>query len=108
MTIETTINISKSNKILIENAAFSLKTTKNEIIKNLMLKFLNDNLNNFAGLTRIKYQKKEIGEKWKSIHVWFSPEFYDKCQDIRKFHKLSISHILSIAINLYLKKNIEW
>ena len=104
MLIETTINISKKNYITLKESAEILKITKNELIFRLIIRYFNRKLNNFAGSTRIKYQKNENGQGWKSIHVWFSPEFYDKCQDLRKFHKFSISFILSQAIELYLNE----
>ena len=33
-----------------------------------------------------------------------SPEFYDKCQDMRRFQKLSVSYILAKAMELYLQE----
>ncbi len=107
MTIETTVNISKNNRTQLENSADYLKISKNELIKRLIVRYLNQNFDNFAGSTRIKYQKRLKGEKWKPVHIWLSPEFYDKCQDLRRFHKLSISYILTKAIELYLNEILQ-
>ena len=107
MTIETTINISMKNKIIIEKSAEKLQISKSEIIKRLFVLFINQNFENFPDLKRVQYQKKKPDEIWKPIHVWFSPEFYDKCQDLRRFHKLLISYILTLAILLYRNKILE-
>ena len=104
MTIETTINITMKNKIILERGAEKLKITKNELVKRLILRYLNKNLEKYAEFTRIQYQKKEESDSWKSIHVWLPSEFYDKCQDLRKFHKLSISFILAKAIGTHLEE----
>ncbi len=102
MTIETTINISQKNKSILEKNSETLKISKNDLIKKLIVKFLSQNISNFPDQKRIEYQKRKSGEIWKPVHIWLSPEFYDKCQDLRRFHKLSISHILAKAIILYL------
>ena len=48
------------------------------------------------------YQKRKGKKYYKAVHVGFEDKFYEKCFDIRKFHKLSLSLILSIAIENYL------
>ena len=107
MVIESTVNISLNKKQKIEFYSNKLNISKNELILKLLFKYLSCNLNNYKTFTRIQYQKKDQDGTWKKIHVWFSTDFYEKCLDLRKFHKLSISYILSIAIDLYLSEIIN-
>ncbi len=102
MTIETTVHISNINKECIIKTAALLNTSPNKIIIKLLTRYLNKQYGNYKTFSRISYQKKNPGDSWKIMHVWFSSEFYEKCLDLRKFHKLSLSNILSLAIKLYL------
>ena len=104
MIIETTVNISQKNREILYKSSEQTKLSKNDLIKKLIIKFLNHNLENYADQKRIQYQKRNNREIWKSVHIWLTPELYDKCQDLRRIHKLSISHIVAIAIKKYLKE----
>ncbi len=107
MVIETTINISNSNKLLLIETALRNKISVNEMINLLLLKFLKGKFGKYHTFKRIKYQKLCTGDHWKTVHVWFSPDFYEKCLDLRKFHKCSISFILAQAIELYLNETLN-
>ncbi len=102
MTIETTINISNVNKALLEKIASQLNTSMNVLIIKLLSRYLHNKLGSYKTFSRVSYQKKNVAEHWKCVHVWFSPEFYEMCLDLRKFHKCSLSNILAQAIDLYL------
>ncbi len=104
MIIETTINISKSNKKLLQEYALKYDLSINKLTIKLLIKYLNNNIGNYRTFSSIKYQKRINNDPWKTLHLWLSPDFYEKCLDLRKFHKLSLSNILSQAIKLYLKK----
>ncbi len=102
MRIETTICISDKNKIRLANYSQQLDISTNELINKLLVKYLNSNYNKTRIYSQVKYQKLEKGTSLKRIHVWFSPDFYEKCFGLRLFLKLSLSNILAQAINLYL------
>ena len=104
MVIETTINISDKNKNILNNYAQKLNINVNTLIIKLLGYYLNNQAGKYTTFKRLKYQKKEEGTIWRTLHIWLSSDFYEKCLDLRKFHKFSLSNILSQAINLYLEK----
>ncbi len=103
MSIETTINISSTNKVRLIQYSQQLDISSNELIIKLLVKYLNSHHDKYKIYSRVKYQKLADGDSWKRVHVWFSPEFYEKCFGLRLFLKLSLSNILSQAIELYLE-----
>ena len=107
MSIDTNINITDKNHKLLEKNAFKMNITKNELVVKLLTAYLNNQSKNYEVFKRVKYQKKKKHEIWNPIHVWLSPEFYEKCINLRVFHKLSLSNILTLAIQLYLNKIIK-
>ena len=104
MKIDTTINISKKNYNILFEFAKELNISLNELIILLLNQFLRSQFKEYKMFVRIKYQKRVKDIKWKTQHLWVTPEFYEKCLDLRKFHKLSLSNILAKAITLYLDK----
>ncbi len=104
MNIETTVNISNINRELLKKKAKSMSIPINTLVIKLFIYYMDTNLGKYKTFSQIKYQKKKNNEFWKTLHISLSPDLYEKCQDLRKFHKLSISHILSLAIKLYLKR----
>ncbi len=104
MKIETTLNISESNLLLLKNEVKKTNIPMNKLIINLLFQYLNKRSNHYKTFSRIRYQKRNKTKLWKVKHVWFTPDFYEKCVDLRKFHKLSLSGILAEAIELYLEK----
>ncbi len=102
MFIDTTINITDKNRKLIKDYAFKLKITKSQLIVKLLTMYYEDNKNNCKLFKRIKYQKISNDEKWGQMHIWLNNGFYEKCLDMRKFHKLSLSNIVSVALKLYI------
>ncbi len=107
MDIHTTIHISDYNKLKLERLAVLLNMNVNHITCLLITYYIQKNSKAIKMFSRIRYQKRKNNEKWLRLHVTFSPGFYEKCQDLRKFHKLSISSILSKAIELYSQEIIK-
>ncbi len=103
MNINTTLNISDKNDNLLKQKAMLLNLSVNDLIIKLLSSYLNNQKGRYKVFSRVTYQKKIGNQLWKTIHVSFSPGFYDTCLDLRKFHKFSLSNILSQAINLYLE-----
>ncbi len=107
MKIDTTINVTDNNTALLRSSAKKLDISINELTIRLIIKFINKKNADFKTFQRISYQKKKDSENWNRIHVWLSSEFYEKCLELRKFCKLSLSFILSLAIKLFLKDVLE-
>ncbi len=103
MDIETTVSISNKNKIRLIDYSKQLNISTNQLIIQLLVKYLNSKHKKHKVYSRVAYQKLEEGCSLKRIHVWFSPEFYEKCFGLRLFLKLSLSNILCQAIDLYLE-----
>ena len=104
MHIDTTVNISKNNRSLFVETAKELKITKSELFIILITKYLNHYKKDIQHFKKVSYQKRNFDGDWKKMHIWISPGFYEKCIDLRKFQKLSLSYILALAIKLYLKE----
>ena len=108
MYLKTTINLTYSYKKIISKEAARLSITQNELIIFLILKFLKNKNIKFKSFSNVKYQNKLNSEKWKKAHLKLSAEFYEKCLDLRKFCKLSLSYIVALAIEKFLiGKNIK-
>ncbi len=102
MNIDTTINITDKNLSLLNEYSNLLNINRNELIIKLINKFIIHEMENFEFFRRVRYQKKKENETWKMIHLWLNTDLYEKCLDLRKFHKLSLSYIICKAIELYL------
>ena len=102
MKIDSTLNISDFNVKLLDNKADQLSISRNCLIIKLLLQYAEKQKNKLIQERRIVYQKKKEGNVWLKKHIWLEPKFYEKCLDLRKFHKCSVSLILAIAIDLYL------
>ena len=102
--IDSCVNITDNNLKLLEKSAKQLNISRNDLVVKLFIAYLSHQKNKYKVFSRVKYQKKNEHEKWRSTHVWFSQEFYEKCQNIRVFYKLSISFILAESIQLFLEK----
>ncbi len=105
MIIDTTVNISKKNRKIIDKISNDFKISKNEVIIYLIQQYLNTINNDPKIFSRVSYQPRDSFAEWKAIHVYFSPGFYEKCSDLRKIFKLSLSYIIAIAINQYSSNN---
>ena len=102
MNVDTNINITDNSHRKLKAGASRLKITKNELVILLITKYLTEQEGKYEMLSRVRYQKKQDHESWDPIHVWFTPAFYNKCLNLRMFHKLSLSYILKQAMMLYL------
>ena len=103
MCIDTTINITDNYRLKLIEASKVLKISKSEIVKNLINTYQKQSKNKSIKLKRVSYQKKDDNESWAPIHIWMDNVFYEKCQDLKKIHKQTLSKIVTIAIALYLE-----
>ena len=101
MKIDTTIIISELNKQIIVKKADTLGISINEIIIIYLKVYLQKQKKKHCVLKRLSYQKNENNETLIPQHIWIDADLYEKCKDIRKFHNISVSFALAIAIKLY-------
>ncbi len=103
--IKTSLNLKKSQvKKLIAVAKYN-NTTISEIINCLANIALKRSNYKTKILRTTAYQENLSNcDTWHCQHVSFNGDIYEKCLDMRKFFKISVSLFISSAIDLYLKK----
>ena len=106
MNIITTINIRSDllKKILQKKVTGNISL--NKIVSNLLRKALNWPKNKMKTFISIKYQDKIKDDElyYHKLHISLYEELYEKCLDMRKLYKLSVSFILAKCIEVYLHK----
>ncbi len=106
MNIETTINIRSDllEKILLKKD--TNRISLNTIADNLLRKAMSWSKNKLAVFKSVKYQDRiEDNELYyHKLHIALSEDLYEKCLDMRKLYKLSVSFILAKCIEFYLHK----
>ena len=102
MKIDTTLNVGKENVGILKESAELMNITRNELIVKLISRYMSENKNSMILHKSSDYQKRKGKKYYRAVRVGFEEKFYEKCFDIRRFHKLSLSLILFIAIENYL------
>ena len=106
MNIITTINIRSDllKKILQKKETGNVSL--NKIVSKLLRKALSWPKNKLKTFIRIKYQDKIEDDElyYHKLHISLYEELYEKCLDMRKLYKLSVSFILAKCIEFYLHK----
>lgn len=104
MISDTTVIIKKSILKEINEAAKKINAKRNKIILLLLKYVMKDNKflvrNGLRG--RIQYQARDPLKRWKTVHVWFSKDVSNFCQDMRRFYGMSVSLILAYAVGRFL------
>ncbi len=101
MKVDTTINIRKEILERIDDAAIDFSVSRSRLISLLIkkkLRAINTDKNRFS---RVKYQPRDKKAQWKRPHVYLETDLYEKCIDMRKLLKLSVSYIILVAYNQY-------
>lgn len=107
MFIETTVNINNECSKKISYAARVSGKSCSEVVAILMKYDTNIGEEQVLTCRRVKYQKRDKAGHWKPLHVKFKPDDYERFLDLRKFRKMSVSLILSIAVNKYMRRLIR-
>ncbi len=106
MNIETTINIRSDllEKILEKKDTNNISL--NTIAGNLLRKAMSWSKNKLATFKSVRYQDKIKDNElyYHKLHIALSEDLYEKCLDMRKLYKLSVSFILAKCIESYLHK----
>ena len=104
MFIDTTINISNDCFSKISKAAATSAMSHSEIIVRLMKNFIDITEPQVRCGRSVQYQERRDKGNWSTIHVRFKADEYEYFQDMRKLMKMSISLIISLAADKFLKK----
>lgn len=102
MRIETTLNVRDDYCAKIQVAADSLGCSRSEVIIMLLRRVMDDDSFDIPRNQRVKYQER--GLAFKKFHISFSEIDYEFFLNLRMFLKLSLSHILSLAVEKYLNE----
>ena len=103
MVLETTICISEENYQKLEEKKMETGFSKNRIIACLLGNEICSGKGDAVLMDTVSYQEKENGSRgFRRLHVGMEEDLYEKCLDMRKVFKLSVSFIIALCITKYL------
>ncbi len=102
MDIETTVYLKRQflNKII--SASDLCNISRSEIVFLLLNKFMKNDSMEIKAFSPVEYQDADSDAKWRRLHVVFGHDFYERCLDMRKVYKKSVSFLVAIAVLEYL------
>ncbi len=104
MSIETTISIKSKYLSLVTDISNQTNSSINKILCNLLKLSTIYQVKKIESCTRVKYQTSDDDTIWCTQHITLTPELYEKSIDMKKLYKLSVSYIIALAIEKYIKK----
>ncbi len=107
MKIDTTINIKKEILERIDSACNDYSISRSMLVSLLLKSMIKAQRTDKNRFSRVKYQKRDKNAQWKRPHVVLEYDLYEKCIDMRKLAKMSVSYIVSISFNLFLNEIFE-
>ncbi len=102
MKIDTTINLKKVNTEKIEELSQQVNLSKNYIVTQIVKIILSNKNFPKSTIKRVKYQRRDKKINWKKIHMYVDYDIYEKCIDMRKIEKKSVSYIINSGISKYI------
>ncbi len=103
MQLETTIYISEENYRKLEEKKAETGISKNRIISCLLRNEVSRGKRDPVLLDTVSYQERLCDDqKFRRLHVTLDDELYERCLDMRRVFKLSVSYIIALCINQYL------
>jgi hypothetical protein len=100
--METTLNVHTNILKQILEIAELKDISRREIIISLLNKMMDDTARSVKMGRLVQYQKRRPGKEWRRIHVIFEADEYEYFLDLRKLLKMSLSHILAVAVNKHI------
>ncbi|MCP4135635.1 MAG: hypothetical protein GY754_32000 [bacterium] len=97
--VYTTFNISMTNFEILQSSAKKMKIARSRLVELLVRRVMEEKPFELTMFSTVKYQVREEDESWYCCHVVFDSATYEICGDLRKIFKLSVSAIISYAIN---------
>jgi antitoxin component of RelBE/YafQ-DinJ toxin-antitoxin module len=109
MRIESTINMDKQYVQKITSVCEEFSFSRSQLIALLLKRFFKEQQlpRPCSMFQRVTYQQRREKKKWKIIHMSFDPDLFERCHDVRKFCKISVSRFIALAIDLYLDIIVE-
>jgi hypothetical protein len=100
--LRTTINMRHSVFFSLSVAASRLGKTRRDVVVILLMKLMRD-IRRFQGdFTLVRYQAPDPHKRWHCFSISFRKDENEFFTDLRKLCKFSVSHLVAIAVELYL------
>lgn len=100
--METTLNINIHVLGKIRNAALLRRINLNGIIVFTLKKIMDEASRSVKMGRLVQYQRRCSHHEWRRVHVRFEADEYEYFLDLRKLMKMSLSLILSIAVDKFI------
>jgi hypothetical protein len=100
--MKTRINLTEDNYFRIKNLSKYLNISMTDTIKLLFQHFYENSSKQLKFNSSVKYQK--TNQKWKSFHITLNESEYEQLIYHRFITKMSVSLILAISSNKYIRK----
>ena len=101
MNIETSVNLSGQSVNTLKETAGRLGISVSRLVSILIMIVLRSQ-EEIIILKRVKYQKRLLDDKWKTLHLYLRSDVYESSLDLKKVMKMSVSFIIATAIEKYL------
>ena len=102
--MDTTLNIRADILERIDEAATRIGLSRSRVAV-FLIKEVMTNIGNPEPIGKlVRYQRPCKPFEWRVIHVWYREDEFEYFQDLRKLLKMSVSLILSIGVQKYLRK----
>ena len=100
--MDTTLNIHADISRKIAGTMLSMGIRRSELVVLLLHRIMDETGHSVRMGRLVQYQKRRPKHEWRRIHVFVEADEYECFLDMRKLMKLSLSHILAIAVDKYL------
>ena len=101
--LETTVYISEDNLLKLENKKEESGLSINQIIICLFRREIGSEIRKPRLMQTVSYQEREFDKQiFRRFHISLDDDLYEKCLDLRKVFKMSVSYILALCIDKYL------
>lgn len=100
--MDTTLNIHADILKKIADSACSRGMHRSELIVLLLNKIMDETRHSVRMGRLVQYQKRRPRGEWRRIHARFEADEYEYFLDLRKLMKMSLSHILAVAVEKYI------
>jgi hypothetical protein len=102
MKIRTTIHVQDKTLRLIESASAALKISKTAMVS-ILVKYMAERTKRpTAFWTGVRYQRRSDRNEWRRLHITPRGDEYEFFIDVRKVCKMSVSFLVTYAIENYL------
>jgi len=104
---ETSIYIKEDLLKKIDDAALKINISRSRCVSLLLVKYMESNQAGARTYMKVKYQKRDSSFVFTTKNIYLRKDIYDMWCDVRKVFKLSASHLIALAIDLYLEDIIK-